>query len=132
MLVIALLLKTQFTGPLYSIPLFVAGSTTALGFAFWTETCASSIITTVLTDQSDKSNMNLSMIDGVWNALGRAFGSFIITLIICFVEYNALNCILYQIWLLALLAVCGFFFCMYDKIDTSSYVRVNKIVNTIQ
>lgn len=123
LLILALLIKVQYTKDIYPIGLFIAGSCLVLGLALAVETSCSSIITKVISEKKAASFMNAGILAGLIDTLGRVTGSTSITIISFFLEIPQMDWVLYPAWLavFACIVLCLFF--MYGRLDTKSYFR---------
>jgi sugar phosphate permease len=123
MLIASMIIKSQFTEPVYPFGLFVVGSCLVLSLALAVETCCSSILTKVISEKKALSFMNAGLLAGVIDTLGRVTGSTSITIISLFADYSILNCVLYPFWLAVFLAIVAGLTCMYSRLDMKMYVK---------
>ena len=122
-LIASIIVKCQFSKPLYPFGLFIFGSCAVLGLALAVETCCSSILTKVISEKKAKSFMNAGILAGLIDTLGRVTGSTSITIITLFADYSILNCILYPFWLLVFICIVLGLIGMYNRLDMKMYVK---------
>lgn len=123
-LIVALLIKIQYTDNLYPLWLFIAGSALVLGFSLSVETCCSSVITKVISEKKANSFWNAGIMGGLIDTFGRVAGSTSITVITAIApSFLTLDEILYPFWLLVFLAMFLWLFWMYNRLDTKVYFR---------